>query len=75
MGKVTALAKNDINLEFDSETGEYYIIWEPIVISMGKTRREALEDLRTAAHFGVDTLIDLKLKDISKGGLKWAISG
>jgi predicted RNase H-like HicB family nuclease len=65
MGKVTALA-NNINLEFDKKTREYYIIWEPIVIGMGKTSREALEDLREAAHFGVDTLIDLKLKDIKK---------
>jgi predicted RNase H-like HicB family nuclease len=66
MGKVTALAKNDINLEFDIETGEYYIIWKPVVIGMGKTRTKALEDLREAAHFGVDTLIDLKFKDIRK---------
>lgn len=66
MGKVTALARNDINLEFGSETREYYIIWEPIVISTGKTRHEALEDLREAAHCGVDTLIDLKLKNIAK---------
>jgi hypothetical protein len=48
------------------ESGEYYIIWEPIVTGMGKTKREALEDLRAAAHFGVDTLIDLKLKNIKK---------
>jgi predicted RNase H-like HicB family nuclease len=60
---VATLAKN-INLEFDSEAGEYYIVWEPIVAGMGKTERKALEDLREAAHFGVDTLIDLKLKDI-----------
>jgi predicted RNase H-like HicB family nuclease len=65
-GKVTALAENDINLEFDSKTGEYYIIWKPVVIGMGETRGKALEDLREAAHFGVDTLIDLKLKDIEK---------
>jgi len=58
---------NDIELEFDEETRNYYIVWEPIVISLGKTRQEALEDLRQAAHFGVDTLIDLKLKDIGKG--------
>jgi predicted RNase H-like HicB family nuclease len=63
VGKVTALA-NNINLEFDSENGEYYIIWEPVVIGMGKTRQGALEDLREAAHFGVDTLIDRELKDI-----------
>ena len=58
------MAKNDINLEFDRETREYYIIWEPKVVGMGKTRHEALEDLRTAAHFGVDTMINLTLKDI-----------
>jgi hypothetical protein len=66
MGKVTALAKNDIKLEFDGETREYYIIWKPVVIGMGKTSTKALEDLREAAHFGVDTLINLKLKDIRK---------
>ena len=55
-------AKGNINLEFDSGTQEYYIIWEPIVIGLGKTRYEALEDLRMAAHFGVDTFIDLELK-------------
>lgn len=66
MGKVTALAENDINLEFDRESGEYYIIWKPVVIGMGKTSTKALEDLREAAHFGVDTLINLKLKDIGK---------
>ena len=59
------MAKN-INPEFDRESGEYYIIWEPIVTGMGKTKREALEDLREAAHFGVDILIDLKLKNIKK---------
>jgi len=63
---VTALAENDINLEFDSQTGEYYIIWKPVVISTGKTKDEALEDLREAAHFGVDSLIDLKLANIKK---------
>jgi len=66
MGKVTALAESDINLEFDRESGEYYIIWKPVVIAMGKTRTRALEDLRAAAHFGVDTLINLTLKDIGK---------
>ena len=66
MGKVTALAENDINLEFDGESREYYIIWKPLVIGMGKTKGKALEDLREAAHFGVDTLIDLKFKDIGK---------
>jgi len=57
---------NNIKLEFDKQTGEYYIIWEPVVIGAGKTKSDALEDLREAAHFGVDTLIDLKLENIKK---------
>lgn len=55
---------NEIEIEFDEETQDYYIIWEPVVISLGKTKEEALEDLREAARHGVDTLIDLKLVDI-----------
>ena len=57
--------KNDIIIEFDEGTRNYYIIWEPVVVALGKTRQKVLDDLRQAAHFGVDTLIDLKVKDIS----------
>jgi len=57
---------NSIDLEFDKKSGEYFIVWEPLVIGTGKTRDEALQDLREAAHFGVDTMIDRKLKDIKK---------
>ena len=57
---------NSINLEFDRKSGEYYIVWEPVVIGAGKTAGEALEDLREASHFGVDTLIDRKLRNIKK---------
>ena len=62
---MNALA-NNINLEFDKESGEYFIIWEPVVISTGKTAGEALEELKEAAHFGVDTLIDREIKNIKK---------
>jgi predicted RNase H-like HicB family nuclease len=57
------LAEGNINFEFDSETQEYYITWEPVVIGLGKTRQEAMEDLRTAAQFYIDTIIDIKLED------------
>lgn len=57
---------NNITIEYDAETGDHYIIWEPIVISAGKTKIEALEDLRVAAHFGTDTLIDNTLENIKK---------
>jgi hypothetical protein len=56
-------SKSIINLKFDRETREFYTIWEPVVIGMGKTTHQALEDLRIAAHCAVDTLVDLKLKD------------
>jgi predicted RNase H-like HicB family nuclease len=62
---VTVLA-NSIDLEFDKESGEYYIVWEPVVIATGKTADEALQDLKEAAHFGVDTMIGRKLQNIKK---------
>lgn len=60
------MVRNDINLEYDRESGDYYIVWEPVILSTGGTERQALEELRGAAHSGVDTLIDLKLKNIKK---------
>jgi len=60
------VVRNDINFEYDEKSGEYYIVWEPVVVCAGKTERQALEDLRGAAHLGVDTLIDLKLANIKK---------
>ena len=52
---------SNIEIEFDEETRDYYIVREPIVISLGKTKDEALEDLREAAHLFIDTMVDLKL--------------
>lgn len=59
--------KDDIDIEFDAVSQDYYAIWEPVVIGMGKTEVKALEDLREAAHFCVDSFIDLKFKDVTKG--------
>jgi len=58
--------QNEIYVEFDDTTQGFYAIWEPVVMGSGKTRHEALDDLREAAHFGADTFINLKLKDLSK---------
>jgi hypothetical protein len=60
------VVSNDIKLDYDQESGDYYIVWEPVILSAAKTQRQALEELRGAAHSGVDTLIDLKLKKIKK---------
>jgi len=58
--------KGEIQIAFDEEMQDYYVVWETVIISAGKTKREALDDLRLAAHFGADTFIDLKLEDINK---------
>jgi predicted RNase H-like HicB family nuclease len=62
--------RQGIEIELDPETNDYFIIWEPRVISLGKTEKEALEDLREAAHFAVDILVDLKHKDIERGAIR-----
>ena len=58
--------RRNIEIEYDRETGRHFIIWEPLIVSLGGTQEEALGDLREAAHQGVDTWIDLKLKEIEK---------
>ena len=62
--------KRDIEIKFDDESRAYYIIWEPVFMGLGKTRTEALRDLREAVNFSADTLINLKLKDTGKGNGK-----
>jgi len=57
--------QNGIHLEFDEIAHDYYVVWESIAMGAGKTMQEAMDDLRQAAHFGIDTFIDLKLKDIN----------
>jgi len=56
----------EIKIELDKVTQHYYIVWELSVIGLGKTKQEALESLREAAHFGVYSLIDQKLRNISE---------
>jgi hypothetical protein len=58
-------ASSEIQIEFDEEARGYYTIWQPMVaIGMGRTEQEALEDLRDAAHFGIDTKVSSKLREI-----------
>ena len=57
----------NIKIEFDDASKDYYIIWGlPIAIGSGNTEIEALHDLREAAYFCIDSLIGLKLKEISQ---------
>ena len=55
-----------IVIEFDEGSRSYYIVWEPTIVGLGRTRREALEELRQAAHFGTDATIDSML-DAERG--------
>jgi hypothetical protein len=60
------VVSSTVELEFDKETGEYYVAWRPAFAGAGGTGRDALEDLRAAAHFGVDVMIDTQLKQLNK---------
>ncbi len=56
----------EIEIEFDEAAKLYFAMWEPVVIGAGDTQYKALNDLKQAAHFGIDAMINLKLKDIVK---------
>lgn len=48
----------DIQINFDTVSNSYYIVWQPmVVISAGPTIEEALKELKEAAHFGIDTIL------------------
>ena len=48
----------DIQINYDTVSHSYYIVWQPmVVISAGPTIEEALKDLKEAAHFGIDTFL------------------
>jgi hypothetical protein len=52
----------EIIVEYDDTLKSYYVIWDLAVAGLGKTKQSALNDLRRAAHFGIDTTIDFQLK-------------
>jgi predicted RNase H-like HicB family nuclease len=55
---------DEITIEYDEQAQSYYVVWEPPrAIGLGQTRREALEDLLGAAHFGIETAVNLKLAE------------
>ena len=56
----------DIQIEYDSVSSTYYIVWQPmVVVGGGSSRKAALDDLKSAAHFGIDTILN---KEIEKTG-------
>ncbi len=56
---------DDIIMEFDPPGGDYCTFWNPpAALGAGKTASEAVEDMRSALHACIDTLLDLKLKEL-----------
>jgi len=63
---MSLLPRNEINTEYDNDENAYYIVWRPLsVIGTGKTEHEALEDLRAAAHFSIEVMVNAKLAKVS----------
>ena len=61
-----SVTDKDMSIEYDEELQSYYIVWNPVTaVGLGGTEEEALEDLRQAAHFGIDSLVNLKLFEIN----------
>jgi len=61
------LPYDEIIIAYDYDSQSYYCIWRPLTtVGLGKTEAEALDDLRAAAHFGIETMVDLKLREIEK---------
>jgi hypothetical protein len=61
------LPYDEIIIAYDEYSQSYYCIWRPLTsVGLGKTEVEALDDLRAAAHLGIDTAVNLKVREIEK---------
>ena len=62
---------DDIIIAYDGDSRSYYCIWRPLTsVGLGNTEAEALDDLRAAGHFGIETMVNLKLREIEKNSDK-----
>jgi predicted RNase H-like HicB family nuclease len=67
MSHIERLPYDEIIIDYDDDSQSYYCIWRPLTsVGLGKTEAEALDDLRAAAHLGIETMVDLKLREIEK---------
>jgi len=58
---------DEIIIAYDDDSQSYYCIWRPLTsIGLGRTEAEALDDLRAAAHLGIETMVNSKLREIKK---------
>jgi hypothetical protein len=57
----------EIQIEYDDEERNCHAMLESgKAIGLGTTSSEALEDLRQAAHYYIDTIIELKLDELNR---------
>lgn len=61
-----SVKKHEIIVEYDETLESYYVICEMAAAGLGKTKQLALSDLRKSAYFGIDTLVNSKLKAIEQ---------
>jgi predicted RNase H-like HicB family nuclease len=67
MSHMKQLPYDEITITYDDDSQSYYCIWRPLTsVGLGKTEAQALDDLRAVAHFGIETMVDLKLREIEK---------
>ena len=67
MNQMDQLSYDEILVAYDDDSQSYYCIWQPLTcVGLGTTRVEALDDLRAAAHFGIETMVDLKVREIKE---------
>jgi predicted RNase H-like HicB family nuclease len=61
------LLYDEMIVAYDDDSQNHYCIWRPLTsIGVGKTEAEALNDLRAAAHLGIEIMVDLKLRETEK---------
>jgi RNase adaptor protein for sRNA GlmZ degradation len=62
-----SMADQEILLEYDDEERNCHAMLDAgKALGLGTTHREALEDLREAAHYYINTMIDLKLRELNQ---------
>jgi predicted RNase H-like HicB family nuclease len=66
MNQIGQLSCDEILVAYD-DSQSYYCIWQPLTcVGLGKTKMEALADLQAAAHFGIEIMVDLRLREIGE---------
>ena len=55
----------DIRIEYDTVSNSYFIVWQPmLVVGTGSSRKAALDDLKKAAHFGIDAILNVEIEKV-----------